>query len=180
MQDLSVISNAHPSYIDAQYQDYLKDPNTVEKEWRLFFAGFDLAYKYGENGAGTQLEEDKTASSKEFRVLKLIAGYRNKGHLLAHTNPLKPRKDRHAELELYNFGLEESDLDIEFYSGHEIGIGKASLRTIVDRLKKIYTRTIGWEYNYMLDMEARGWMREQVEHGYIAYEHPIDKKIFLS
>lgn len=176
MQDLSVISNAHPSYIDAQYQDYLKDPNTVEKEWRSFFTGFDLAYKYGENGAGTHLEEDKTASSKEFRVLKLIAGYRNKGHLLAHTNPLKPRKDRHAELELYNFGLEESDLDIEFYSGHEIGIGKATLRTIVDRLKKIYTRTIGWEYNYMLDMEARGWMREQVEHGYIAYEHPIEKK----
>lgn len=175
--DLSVISNAHPNFIDAQYKSYLQDKNSVEKEWQTFFAGFDLAYKYGKSEGTTEaVNTDTITSPKEFKVLKLIAGYRNKGHLLAHTNPLKPRKDRHAELNLDFFGLDESDLDLEFYAGNEIGIGKASLRTILERLKKVYCRTIGWEYNYMLDMEARAWMREQVEHGYIDYEHPIEKK----
>ena len=49
MEDLSILSNAHPSYIDALYQDYLKDKNAVQT-WsgEKFFAGFDLAYKYGE------------------------------------------------------------------------------------------------------------------------------------
>ena len=139
----------------------------------------------GENGAGNISTSESTAtptattsfvSPKEFKVLKLISGYRNKGHLVAVTNPLRPRKDRHADLELHFFGLDESDLDIEFYAGKEIGIGKATLRTIIERLKKIYCRTIGWEYNYILDRDERAWMREQIEHGYIAYEHPIEKK----
>jgi 2-oxoglutarate dehydrogenase E1 component len=173
MHDLSVLSNAHPSYIDAQYQTYLKNPNSIEQEWRTFFMGFDLAYRYGEAGGGQLSPEQQSASSKEFRVLKLISGYRNKGHLVANTNPLRQRKDRHADLDLHFFGLEDSDLDIEFYAGNELGIGKTTLRNIIDRLKKIYTRTIGWEYNYMLDRDARAWMREQIEHGYINYEHPI-------
>jgi len=186
MEDLSILSNAHPSYIDALYQDYLKDQNSVDAEWKKFFAGFDLAYKYGENttqnGSINNTLNNEVAtgvdvvSPKEFKVLKLISGYRNKGHLVAKTNPLRPRKDRHADLELHYFGLNESDLDTEFYAGKEIGIGKASLRTIIERLQKIYCRTIGWEYNYILDRDERAWMREQIEHGYIAYEHPIEKK----
>ncbi|HNE49723.1 MAG TPA: 2-oxoglutarate dehydrogenase E1 component [Chitinophagales bacterium] len=177
MEDLSILSNAHPSYIDALYQDYLKDKNAVAPEWRKFFAGFDLAYKYGENGKGYATADTASAvSPKEFKVLKLISGYRNKGHLVATTNPLRPRKDRHADLELHFFGLEDADLDTEFYAGKEIGIGRASLRTIIERLQKIYCRTIGWEYNYVLDRDERAWLREQIEHGYIAYEHPIEKK----
>jgi 2-oxoglutarate dehydrogenase E1 component len=189
MQDLSILSNAHPSYIDAQYQDYLKNPESVDPEWRKFFAGFDLAYKFGANGkavsddlssntasAGSAISSNEVVSPKEFKVLKLISGYRNKGHLVATTNPLRPRKDRHADLDLHYFNLTEADLDTEFHAGKEIGIGKAKLSTIIERLKQIYCRTIGWEYNYILDRDERAWMREQIEHGYIAYEHPIEKK----
>ena len=200
MQHLSILTNADPHFIDAQYQEYLKNPYAVDADWRNFFAGFDLAYKFGEFNTGNKnvFREDTNqgiaintvkettlgagvssvdvVSPKEFRVLKLISGYRNKGHLIAHTNPLRPRRDRHADLELHYFGLDETDLEIEFHAGTAIGIGKAKLSTIIERLKKIYCRTIGWEYNYILDREERAWMREQIEHGYIAYEHPFEKK----
>jgi 2-oxoglutarate dehydrogenase E1 component len=179
MEDLSILSNAHPSYIDAMYQDYLKDANSVDAEWKKFFAGFDLAYKYGKNGSGdaaTAATGGDVVSPKEFKVLKLISGYRNKGHLVADTNPLRPRKDRHADLDLHFFNLSEEDLETEFHAGTEIGIGKAKLKDIIARLKQIYCRTIGWEYNYVLDRDERAWLREQIEHGYIAYEHPIEKK----
>lgn len=179
MEDLSILSNAHPSYIDAMYQDYLKDANSVDAEWKKFFAGFDLAYKYGKNGSGdaaTAATGGDVVSPKEFKVLKLISGYRNKGHLVADTNPLRPRKDRHADLDLHFFNLSEEDLETEFHAGKEIGIGKAKLKDIIARLKQIYCRTIGWEYNYVLDRDERAWLREQIEHGYIAYEHPIEKK----
>jgi 2-oxoglutarate dehydrogenase E1 component len=195
MEDLSMISNAHPSYIDSLYKDYLNNPNTVEPEWRKFFAGFDLAYKFGEHNGhhdlngehnGVASEEAPMSSRipaaagdvspKEFLVRKLISGYRNKGHLIANTNPIRQRRDRHADLELNYFGLDESDLDVEFYAGYEIGIGKAKLRDIISQLKQVYCRTIGWEYNYILDRDERAWLREQIEHGYIAYEHPIEKK----
>ncbi|MDB5228091.1 MAG: 2-oxoglutarate dehydrogenase component [Bacteroidota bacterium] len=183
MEDLSILSNAEPAYIDSLYQDYLKDEKTVDPEWRKFFAGFDFAYKFGEhngehkNGAVAEIPQTKeVVSPKEFRVLKLISGYRNKGHLLANTNPIRPRRDRHADLDMNCFGLDENDLDVEFHAGNEIGIGKATLRAIIDRLKQVYCRTIGWEYNYILDRDERAWLREQIEHGYIAYEHPLEKK----
>lgn len=182
MEDLSILSNAHPAYIDSLYQDYLKNPESVDPEWRKFFAGFDLAWKFAEHkgspvaGAGKVSPSGEQVSPKEFRVLKLISGYRNKGHLIAQTNPIRPRRDRHADLELHWFGLDESDLDVEFHAGNEIGIGKATLRNIIERLQKVYCRNIGWEYNYILDRNERAWLREQIEHGYIAYEHPIEKK----
>lgn len=180
MEDLSILSNAHPSYIDALYQDYLKDQNSIDPEWKKFFAGFDLAYKYAENGAqqngATTAGNIEVVSPKEFKVLKLISGYRNKGHLLANTNPLRPRRDRHADLELHYFNLTEEDLETEFHAGKEIGIGKAKLKDIIARLKQIYCRTIGWEYNYVLNRDERAWLREKIEMGYIAYEHPIEKK----
>ena len=47
---------------------------------------------------------------KEIRVYRLILGYRNKGHLIADTNPIRKRKDRGANLDLAFFGLSEADL----------------------------------------------------------------------
>lgn len=178
MDDFSIISNAHPDYIDNLYKDYLKDPNSVEKEWSIFFKGYDLANKYSDSNPNHSNESTNSdfVSPKEFKVLKLISGYRNKGHLVANTNPLRTRKDRHADLDLSYFGLDESDLEIEFYAGKEMGMGRAKLKDIIARLKQIYCRTIGWEYNYVLDREERAWLREQIEHGYVAYEHPIEKK----
>jgi 2-oxoglutarate dehydrogenase E1 component len=178
MQDLSFLANAHPSYIDQLYKDYLHNPESVDPEWRKFFAGFDFATRY-ESGSGAEDGADVAVSGvspKEFRVLKLIEAYRNKGHLVSDTNPIKKRKDRKADLDLYFFGLDESDLETEFFAGHEIGIGKATLSEIIARLKKVYTRTIGWEYSYINNREELAWLREQVEHGYIAYEHPYEKK----
>lgn len=172
--DYSFLANAHPSFIENLYKDYKVNPENIDKEWRKFFDGFDFAI--ANQGSSTDSQQVDAFNSKEFAVLKLIHGYRNKGHLISHTNPLRARKDRHADIDLQYFGLSDADLDTEFISGNEIGIGKASLKTILDRLKKIYARTIGWEYNYVLDREERKWLREQIEHGYIAYEHPIEKK----
>ena len=151
--DYSFLANAHPSYIENVYNDYKTDPNSIDPEWKKFFDGFDYAISNHENAVDSQ--GVATFNTKEFAVLKLIHGYRNKGHLISNTNPLRARKDRELDNELHHFGLSEADLDTEFISGNEIGIGKATLKTILERLRKIYVRTIGWEYNYVLDREER-------------------------
>lgn len=175
MQDLSFLLNAHPSYVDQLYKDYLENQESVDGEWRKFFAGFDLGVK-SESGLNGDAASGSILNTKEFKVVKLIYAYRNKGHLVSDTNPIRPRKDRHAELDLHFYDLGEADMDTEFYAGNELGLGRAKLRDILDRLKKIYCRTIGWEYNYIDSRDERQWLREKVEHGYIAYEHPYEKK----
>ncbi|MCO5231249.1 MAG: 2-oxoglutarate dehydrogenase E1 component [Chitinophagales bacterium] len=173
MMDLSFLLNAHPSYVDQLYRDFLKNPDAVEREWRIFFEGYDFSSKSSNTTIG---EQSLILDPKEFKVVKLIYAYRNKGHLVSDTNPIRPRKDRHADLDLKYYDLGDDDMDTEFYGGHELGLGRATLRDILNRLKTIYCRTIGWEYNYIDNREERIWLRDKIEHSYTAYEHPFEKK----
>ena len=68
---------------------------------------------------------------KELGAYRLILGYRNKGHLIAKTNPIRPRKDRGANLDLAFFGFTEEDLDKNFFAGNLIGLGTTTLRNIL-------------------------------------------------
>ena len=55
--------------------------------------------------------------------LRMILGYRNKGHLIADTNPIRKRKDRGANLNPEFFGFSEADLDKNFEAGKLLGLG---------------------------------------------------------
>jgi 2-oxoglutarate dehydrogenase E1 component len=172
---LSYISNAHPAYIDALYQNYQADPESVEIGWRRFFEGFEYAQSVG--GNGTAAMPSATMNDKEFNVLGLIHGYRDRGHLLATTNPLKPRKERYPHLDLSDYGLSEADLDTRFAVGNELGLGVATLRDIVARLKAVYSGNIGFEYDHIEDRDRRYWLRDRIERlSGGDYGFPLDKK----
>ncbi len=160
MSDFSYLSNAHPEYIENLYNDFKNNANSVEPEFKKFFEGFDFAQQhYPQNGAASV-----GVSMDEFKVYQLIEAYRNHGHLLADTNPIRQRKDRMAHLDLANFGLSYKDLSKEFIAGQVVGIGKASLQKIIDHLKLGYCSTIGWQYNYVRDPEELSWLRKKIEN----------------
>lgn len=115
MKDFSYITNQHPGYIENLYNDFKKDPETVDADIRKFFEGFDFAINSGISNAngsnGASLTETIDAKSvispddaainwkKELGAYRMVLGYRNKGHLIAKTNPIRPRKDRGANLD---------------------------------------------------------------------------------
>ena len=133
MKDFSYITNSHPSFIEGLYQDFVKDPASVDPEFRRFFEGFDFAIANGKqpvNGAATAAQPVSVpVLDKEFAVYQLIQAYRKKGHLIATTNPIRHRKDRGANLDLKYFGLSDADLESQFEAGRFIGLGKAPLKT---------------------------------------------------
>lgn len=164
MKDFSFVSNAHPAYIESLYKDFLKDPETVDPNWIRFFEGFDYAVSSAngkQGGTGTLSPEQIT---KEFSVYQLIQAYRKRGHLIAKTNPIRPRKDRHPHLDLKHFNLSETDLDQEFYAASFIDRPKTTLREIVSLLEKWYASSVGVEFLYIDDPEKREWIRSQVEN----------------
>ena len=93
MDKYTYLANATPEYLENLYRDFKSKPDSVDPEFRKFFEGFDFA-QITYSGKAT------TASTDEWKVYALIDGYRRKGHLTAHTNPIKPRKDRHANRKL--------------------------------------------------------------------------------
>ena len=171
MDKFSYISNAHPEFIENLYNDFKIDPKSVDEEFKKFFEGFEFASQnYKEVASGT------TASIDEIKVMNLIMAYRNRGHLIADTNPLKPRKDRHANLDLAYFGLTEKDLGRTFNAGAEVGIGASTLTVIIDTLQKRYCKTLGFEFNYIRDPEEWKWFRGKVEINPNIVDFSIEKK----
>ena len=144
MKDFSYISNSHPEFIENLYRSFSSDPNSIDPEMRKFFEGFDFAIGNGLVSNGKTVAVAAPTSTltvtnldKEFAVYQLIQSYRKKGHLIANTNPLKKRKDRHAGLDLSNFNLSEEDLNTEFDAGKFLNLGKTSLKNIVAHLQKM-------------------------------------------
>jgi 2-oxoglutarate dehydrogenase E1 component len=160
MDKFSSVGNQELEAIEDLYQSYLKNPDSVDKSWQQFFAGFELARKqYPEKPTPKKLDN----IDKEFAILNLIHGYRQRGHLFTKTNPVRSRRTYSPTLDLENFGLEQKDLETTFQAGNEIGIGPAKLIDIVAHLENTYCRSIGVEYVYMRKPEVVKWLRERME-----------------
>ncbi len=167
MKDFQYITNSHPSYVEGLYQDFVKDPTSVDVDMRKFFEGFDFAVsnaRTAANGASTNGAAVSTSQlDKEFGVFRLIRAYRKKGHLVAKTNPIRERKDRHAKLELSNFGLTDADLNTTFAAGKYVDMENASLKSIIAHLQKCYTGHLGVQVGYINDQEKLDWLTNAIE-----------------
>ncbi len=182
MKDFQYITNSSPAYIESQYQDFVKNPESVDTELRKFFEGFDFAVSVvapATNGKATgSVSAPQGAAGqldKEFGVYQLIQAYRRKGHLVAKTNPIRERKNRHANLELENFGLTDADLDTAFEAGKFANLGKATLRSIVDKLQKSYTTHVGVEFGALNNAKKIDWLINAMENDF-HQPLPIEQK----
>lgn len=177
MKDFSYITSSHPSYIEQLYQDFSRSPESIDPDLRKFFEGFDFAV--------TQLEGKPSTAAiasgseidwkKELGVYRLILGYRNKGHLIAKTNPIRERKDRGANLDLGFFGLSEADLDATFYAGNLIGLGTVTLRAIQQHLQKCYASHVGIEFKYISNQDKINFLTHEMEENF-THPLPFEKK----
>lgn len=181
MKDYSYVTNSHPAYIESLYNDFVKDPSSVDDELKKFFEGFDFAIANG-NGlvANGAVSTNKTPISnevlaKELGVFRLIRAYRKRGHLVATTNPIRERIDRKPQLDLMYFGLDDKDLDTEFETGIMFGLGKAKLSDILAKLKKTYAGNVGIEYTYINDQSTCEWVEQEFED-MMKEELPLEKK----
>ncbi|HVM89577.1 MAG TPA: 2-oxoglutarate dehydrogenase E1 component [Puia sp.] len=193
MKDFQYITNSSPAFIEGLYQDFVKNPESVDPDFRKFFEGFDFAIAQGKNGAngsvaatanGTVVVQPKETVykttdgvdwKKELGAYRLILGYRNKGHLLATTNPIRKRKDRGANLELSFFGFTEEDLDKHFFAGNLIGLGTTTLRSILSHLQRCYASHVGIEFKYISEQVKIDWLTNEMEKKFLN-PIPIDKK----
>ena len=165
MDKYSFLNAAHTAYFADLYDQYLKNPDAIEPSWRAFFQGYDFGSEnYGIDGeivegVSAQIPEQL---QKEFQVVKLIDGYRNRGHLFTKTNPVRARRKYAPTLEIENFGLSKNDLNTVFSAGEIIGIGTSTLQNIIDHLERIYCDSIGVEYMYIRKPEEIQWIQEKL------------------
>ena len=174
MDKYSFLNAAHTAFFSDLYERYLTHPDSVEPSWRAFFQGFDFGMESAldelgidasagvvHTAAGTEMAMPESLH-KEFSVLRLIDGYRSRGHLFTKTNPVRERRKYSPTLDIENFGLDAADLETVFNAGEIIGIGPSTLQDIVGHLQRIYCDAIGVEYMYIRTPERVKWMQERL------------------
>ena len=175
-------SEGSAPYIEALYDSYLEDPNSVSKDWKIYFETLpkntdsekDISHKdviekfknqRRRRTYSSQPITNKSFDEKQIRVIQLIQSYRNRGHQRANLDPLGIRKTSMCEdLDLEFHDLQEIDLEKKF-STDTLNINKdeATLEEIVNSLKKIYCGTMGIEYNYITNTRERLWFQDRLE-----------------
>ncbi|MBT9556239.1 MAG: 2-oxoglutarate dehydrogenase E1 component, partial [Myxococcales bacterium] len=179
------------AYVEAMYEEYLRDPASVPSDFRAYFLEFEGPGGNGHaraigptraapglfraggapvsNGNGTHGGNGKNgqaahdAAVRQDKVDQLIRAYRVRGHMLASLDPLSIPRKNHPELELEHYDLGEADMDFTYSSRTIAGENKMTLRRIMERLRSTYCREIGVQFMHIDDIRMKNWLQDRME-----------------
>ncbi|MDA7966107.1 2-oxoglutarate dehydrogenase E1 component [Ruegeria sp.] len=115
---------------------------------------------------GVAVSEDqiKRAVLDSLRALMLIRAYRIRGHLAADLDPLGMRAaTNHPELDPKTYGFTDADMDRPIFIDNVLGLQMASMRQIVEIVKRTYCGTFALQYMHISDPEQAAWLKERIE-----------------
>ena len=172
MSRATVASAMNREIIENTYQEWRKDPSTVDPSWSYFFEGFEAGLNAGTSDAPQALGglpgNVGAGEGREARdhlgISRLIHRYRDLGHLVADLNPLQPDPAQdNPLLAIGQFNLSNEDLDRQFDCSEFVGMGRSTLRELLAALTETYCRTIGVEFTHVQEPEMRRWLVQRME-----------------
>ena len=177
-------------FIAELYEQYLRDPDSVDDSWAVFFAELRSNGRADEapapaawgrmrpqvignghhaaparNGAVEAfVEGGRQATLDSIRALMLIRAYRVRGHLYAKLDPLGLHKpEHHPELDPATYGFGEDDWDRPIFIDGVLGRERATMREIVAAVHDIYCSSIGVEFMHIQDPDQKAWIQRRIE-----------------
>jgi 2-oxoglutarate dehydrogenase E1 component len=195
MLEPTPLYGGNADFLDALYEQYLKDPASVAPRWRDYFAqlppgagaGAERAHGPVRDAIASRAQQLRgatpaaapAANAKQAAVSRLIQVWINRGHLLANIDPLAlmPRPRPHV-LDLDYFGLTPEDLDTEFFTGSRTAAvpKRLQLRDIVAQLQYIYAGNVGAEFAHMSDSEERLWLQDEFQDGRLQHRFSAEEQ----
>ncbi|TKA98201.1 2-oxoglutarate dehydrogenase E1 component [Cereibacter changlensis] len=127
-------------------------------------AGAKIAAKAQEKGVSLTDAQVQRAVLDSIRALMIIRAYRIRGHLAADLDPLKMRNtSNHPELDPKSYGFTDADMDRPIFIDNVLGLQVASMRQIIDIVKRTYCGTFALQYMHISDPEQAAWLKERIE-----------------
>jgi 2-oxoglutarate dehydrogenase E1 component len=182
LQDLyksSHLSGSNAAFIEAYYEDWLDDQDSVPPQWAELFSTLqddaasdtghlDVQEKFRQLGRLPSSVTSATEDSqyKEANVVKLITAYRIRGHEVANLNPLG--EPHHAPVDdlvpaFHDLGPE--DLDRSFDTAALFAPDRMKLRDIISLCERVYCGSIGVESVQISYTTKRRWLQKRLESG---------------
>ncbi|MCB2134406.1 MAG: 2-oxoglutarate dehydrogenase E1 component, partial [Rhodobacteraceae bacterium] len=127
-------------------------------------AGDKIRAKAAEAGIAVSDDQIKRAVLDSIRALMIIRAYRIRGHLVADLDPLGMRSETpHPELDPRSYGFSEADMDRPIFIDKVLGLEHASMREILDIVRRTYCGTFALQYMHISNPEEAGWLKERIE-----------------
>src|SRR5690606_38242458 len=159
--------------------------SALDGNWGAVEQHFDgkVKQKAAEGGIVLSDEEALRATRDSVRAIMMIRAYRMRGHLHANLDPLglaKPLAD-YNELSPEAYGFTEADYDRKIFIDNVLGLEFASIREMLDILRRTYCSTLGVEFMHISNPEEKAWIQERIEGPDKGIEFtPTGKKAILS
>jgi 2-oxoglutarate dehydrogenase E1 component len=104
------------------------------------------------------------AANASIRAMMLLRTYRVRGHLAADLDPLGlTKQDIPADLTPEYHGFSGAALDQQVYLGGTLGFEWATVRELVETLRRNYCGHVGLEYMHIADVEERRFLQDRIE-----------------
>ena len=198
LKSSSAFSGGNASFLESLYEQYLMDPSSVPKDWRERFdqlPGKHITEKphavvqrrflklFDEIPTHHLVDEEclpPIAAEQQAAVLRLINGYRFRGHQHADLDPLRLQDKAYIpDLNLGYHQLDKVPLSTVFNTGSLYAPDRLPLSEILERLDKAYCNTIGSEYLHITDTSQKRWIQQRIEDREHAQSLPKDKRRWL-
>jgi len=154
-----------------------RGPSWARSDWPDYRATDDLTYgldpaappheaaeRAEAGGEGLSKESVRRATLDSIRALMMIRAYRVRGHLLAELDPLQlEERPRHPELEPETYGFGEADLDRPIFIDYVLGLETATIREILEIVRRTYCHHLGVEFMHINEPEEKGWIQNRIE-----------------
>ncbi|MEJ0040204.1 MAG: 2-oxoglutarate dehydrogenase E1 component [Gammaproteobacteria bacterium] len=195
MLEPTPLFGGNADYLDSLYEQYLRNPGSVEPQWREYFERLAPAVASEPSHSAIRsaiadrarqapvalvaAEGQDGNNAKQGAVSRLIQIWVNRGHLVARLDPLGLLlRERPKVLTLEYFGLGENDLDTEFFTGSRTDAlpRYMKLRDILATFESIYGGTIGAEFAQVSNSEERLWLQDQFQSGRMHYQFSQDER----
>ncbi len=174
MADLSTFYGPNAGYVLDLYDQYQRDPQSVEPETRAFFEHWSPeAAESPVAAAAVSPPSSRPAASagagadvaRVVGAAALAQAIREYGHLAARLDPLGAEPPGDPELEATTHGIREWDLTElpATVAGGPAARGAPSALEAINTLRRIYCDTTGYDYDHIHDIEERAWLRDAAE-----------------
>ncbi len=179
-------------YLDEVSDQFVSQPQTVDETWHPVLTDERKTNGHGGNGhpqatngangtngiahlvtgtarilpslMRTQVTLSPPIAHEQASVWPLVNAYRVRGHFAANLDPLGLLETaRIVELEPANWGFTEKELDQVVEPTHVHGLPRATLRQLVDHLRRTYASSIGLEFMHISSPARRSWLAERSE-----------------
>ncbi len=180
MSDLHLFHGPNAGYALELLDRYRQDPTSVDAETRAFFDNNPvdtdavLSADVAPAVSSATLTTPAANSRDEAETIRIAAAaarlarfIRQRGHIEAHVDPLglTPPGDAGLELQAHKMTARTLEALPSSVVGGPIARETGNARVALERLRQVYTGTIGYDDEHIENSEERYWLRDSTESG---------------